>query len=173
MSIELHCPHCGKLIRAPDEAGGKRGKCPYCGNSAYIPTPAADDSGEIGLAPIDEEDERHEEELRRESIAYTTALDKEAVVDADDESAGDAGARQPEIPGEVIDVAGEVEHFILAMRDSKLDEAERAVAALKETGTRATDYIQGLMVDEMPPQIENVPPPLMKGFLKTLLGRLS
>ena len=67
MSIELHCPQCQKLIRAPDGAGGKRGKCPFCGSMVYIPTPP-DEGEEIGLAPIDPDEERRAEELRKEAI---------------------------------------------------------------------------------------------------------
>jgi hypothetical protein len=29
------------------------------------------------------------------------------------------------------------------------------------------------MIDEMPLPIDNVPPPVLKGFLKSLLGRLE
>ena len=59
------------------------------------------------------------------------------------------------------------------MSDSKLDEAEEAAAKLKRVRTEASDHVQGLLVDELPPTYEGVPPPVVKGFLKTLLGRLS
>ena len=35
MSITITC-RCGKQLRAPDRAAGKRGKCPVCGNSLQI-----------------------------------------------------------------------------------------------------------------------------------------
>ena len=44
MAIEVPCP-CGKHLRAPDDAGGKRVKCPSCGRMLNIPeasTPEAD-----------------------------------------------------------------------------------------------------------------------------------
>ena len=115
MSIELHCPQCEKLIRAPDNAGGKYGKCPYCETKVYIPAP----------------------------------------------------------PGEVIDLGDEVEAYVVAMRDSKLDDAERIVRKLKSAGARASDYVEGLMLDPAPPPLGDVPKPLMMGFLKSLLGRLG
>jgi hypothetical protein len=166
MSIELHCPQCQKLIRAPDSAGGQHGKCPYCGNKVYIPTPPGE-FDEIALAPLEEEDERRERELRRESIRYASAVGH--AMDAG--PAGELGSG--ETPGEVVDLGGEIEAFILAMRDSKLDEADAATARLRTSGNRACDYVQGLLVDEMPPQFENVPPPVVLGFLKTLLARLK
>ncbi|MCH7474571.1 MAG: cytochrome C oxidase subunit IV family protein [Gemmatimonadetes bacterium] len=48
MSIELHCPQCEKLIKAPDTAGGRHGKCPYCGRDVYIPAISAT----AALAPV-------------------------------------------------------------------------------------------------------------------------
>ncbi|MFQ5592275.1 MAG: hypothetical protein ACE5HE_14020 [Phycisphaerae bacterium] len=173
MSIELHCTRCGKLIRAPDDAGGRRGKCPYCQESVYIPMPH-DDSEEIRIAPIDEDEERRASELRRESTEYIAAIGHE--------TAGPAGAGAPEaydqmgrvsMSGEPVDVASEVEAFIVAMRDSKLDVADRAATRLKRAGSGARDYVQGLILDEMPPQVERVPTPLAQGFLKKLLEKLS
>ena len=173
MSIELHCSKCGKLIRAPDEAGGRRGKCPYCQESVYIPMPHDDDE-EIRIAPIDDEAERREKELRRESTDFIATVGHETGSpgrEGGSDSYEMAGDALP--PGEVVDITDEVDAFILAMRDSKLDEAERIAVKLAGTGTRARDYVQGMILDEMPPQIEGVPPPLVKGFLKKLLDRLG
>jgi len=74
MSIELHCPECQKLIRAPDSAGGKRGKCPYCKRTVYIPSPP-DETEEIALAPLDDEEVKREAALRKEAIQYAAAVD--------------------------------------------------------------------------------------------------
>ncbi|MHC4696950.1 MAG: hypothetical protein ACYTFA_09420 [Planctomycetota bacterium] len=173
MSIEIHCTKCGKLIRAPDEAGGRRGKCPYCQESVYVPMPH-DDGEEIRVAPIDEDEAKRERELRQESADYIASVGHETG------APGRGGAAEPDeaaggalFPGEVIDVSAEVGAFITAMRDSKLDEAEQTVARLKSTGTRARDHVQGLINDEMPPQVEGVPPPLVQGFLKKLLDSLG
>lgn len=171
MSIELHCPGCAKLIRAPDNAGGRHGKCPYCARSVYIPTPESE--VEIfDVAEPTEEELRMEEELRRESVNYVAG-----VAHADAEIPGDSelvaeGVRRPETPGEVIDLHGLVDAFLCAMRDAQLDEADRAVDALKRAGGKAKDYVNGVMVDEIPPQIDGVPDPVLKGFLKTLSSRL-
>lgn len=176
MSIELHCPQCEKLIRAPDNAGGKYGKCPYCETKVYIPAPP-DDEGEIGIAPIDEEEERRERELIRESVRYAAAFDKESDKLPPEGAAprgGGGGTIRPEAPpGEVIDIGDEVEAYVVAMRDSKLDDAERIVRKLKSAGARACDYVEGLMLDPAPPPLGEVPKPLMMGFLKSLLGRLG
>ena len=185
MSIELHCSKCGKLIRAPDHAGGKHGKCPYCKESVYVPM-THDDGDEIGLAPIDKEEQRRAEELRRESTKYIAAVGHEvgppqsagsgAPSGSTDEASGAGAPPRPGddlAPGEIVDFAADVQAFIAAMRDSKLDEAEQVTERLRQAGKRARDYVQGMLLDEVPPAIEDVPPPLVQGFVKTLLNRLS
>ncbi len=175
MSIDIHCPQCEKLIRAPDNAGGKYGKCPYCETKVYIPA-LTDDDGEIGLAPIDEAEERREQELIRESVRYAAAFDKESDKLPPEGSASRGGGGrsvQEPPPGEVIDIGELVEAYVVAMRDSKLNDAERVIKKLKSAGVRAADYVEGLMLDPAPPPLGNVPKPLMMGFLKSLLGRLN
>ena len=175
MSIELHCPQCEKLIRAPDNAGGKHGKCPYCAAEVYIPTPV-DDSDLIALAPVDEEEERRAAKEREEALRYTTAMDKDAdlkVAPDDDGPPRGVGRRPESTPGDVVDIGDHVERFVLAMRDSKLDEADRVARKLKRVGPRARDYVEGVLLDPTPPPIPGVPKPLVQGFLKALLERLS
>ncbi len=175
LSIEFHCPACEKLVRAPEAAGGKHGKCPYCDAKVYIPTPFKDDDL-IPLAPMDEGEEGEADRLRKEAIRYATTMDKD--VDAqtpppETPPPRGAGARRAEAPGEVIDVGDLVEKFVLAMRDSKLDDADRTANKLKRAGARARDHVEGLLLDPTPPPYEGVPKPLVQGFLKALLERLG
>jgi len=37
MTIKFHCEHCRRLVQAPDSAGGRRGTCPHCQGSNFIP----------------------------------------------------------------------------------------------------------------------------------------
>ncbi len=174
MSIELHCPQCQKLIRAPNEAGGKRGKCPYCKNSLYIPLPA-DEVEEVALAPLDTEDEHEAEQLRRESARFAAEFSSSAVpaaeADGGDTSVRDADAAAGR--GGIIDAPAEVEAFIVAMRDSQLEEAEAAVSRLKRAGSEGRECVEGLMLGEMLPEFEHVPTPVVKGLLKKLLSQLG
>ena len=41
MPIEFRCTKCSKLLRTPDETGGKQARCPQCGTILAIPVPAA------------------------------------------------------------------------------------------------------------------------------------
>lgn len=42
MYFKFACPSCGKNLKVPEEAGGKRARCPYCKNQVMVPkfTPA-------------------------------------------------------------------------------------------------------------------------------------
>lgn len=174
MSIELHCPECQKLIRAPDSAGGKRGKCPYCKKTVYIPSPP-DDSEEIGLAPLDDEDEKRAAALRKDSIQYAAAVDHatEGGGTAGDASTDVMDGQTPVPETEPPDIQADVEAFIRAMRDSELDLADAAAAKLKRAAGAARKHVRALMSEDVPSAVENVPPPVVKGFLKTLLARLK
>jgi len=39
MPIKVTCPKCQGVLHAPDDAGGKKGKCPTCGTVLAIPAP--------------------------------------------------------------------------------------------------------------------------------------
>ena len=41
MAITLRCQGCGKVLRLKDEAAGKRGKCPGCGQAFAVPLQGA------------------------------------------------------------------------------------------------------------------------------------
>ena len=42
MTISVKCRSCGKKLKAPDSAAGKRAKCPGCGKAVKIPEPVYD-----------------------------------------------------------------------------------------------------------------------------------
>jgi len=46
MSIEFHCSSCQRLLRVPDDSGGKKAKCPDCGQVVEIPGVSS-----TGMAP--------------------------------------------------------------------------------------------------------------------------
>ena len=179
MSIKFQCQSCSKQVRAPDEAGGKRGKCPYCGTSVFIPAPP-DESESIGLAPINQDTEARKEQLRQESIDYAASVDHARSAPPDGGAAGrgatsrPAGTAQPAAGGDSeIDIPVEVSGFVRAMHGSKLEIAERRAGRLKRCGSAARDYVESLLTDEMGPAIDDIPPPLARGFLKALRDRLK
>lgn len=181
MAIEIHCPACSKGIRAPDDAGGKRGKCPYCGASVYIPMPAAEVE-DIPLAPVDPRAERERERLRQESILYAAQVDHDEPpkydVGASARSAGVSGAaprgrERSAADDEPIDVHDLVQKFVLAMRDSNLVEADRIAGRLRRRREQTDEYVQGLLLDQMGLSVKGVPQAVVNGFLKNLLERIA
>ncbi|MGD2109887.1 MAG: hypothetical protein PVI86_10900 [Phycisphaerae bacterium] len=164
MSIDLHCPQCQKLIRAPDNAGGRRGKCPYCGASVYIPTPV-DESDAIGLAPVDDSEEERIKNLRRESSEFAAAVGHGT-------EGGDAGGPAPVADAPSEDIDADIQAFVIAMRDSQLDDADAVTDRLKGRMAEARQRVKQMIAEEQLPDIPNVPPPVVQGFLKTLVGRL-
>ena len=172
MPIEFHCSKCERLIRAPDDAGGKRGKCPYCKESVYIPTPP-EAGEEIGVAPLDEDSIRTERKLRQESVRYSAALDHEQAegYDTGEPPAAEGGVPISRITS--VDVAETVKEYLVAMKASDMAAADDAARQLKSRAAQAKAEVQRMLVDEMlPPDMEDIPPPVYKGFLRTLLSRL-
>ena len=60
MPIEFFCPGCGKLMRTPDDTGGRKGRCPSCQTKVLIPaasvlasTPQASAANEPSLNTSD------------------------------------------------------------------------------------------------------------------------
>ncbi len=47
MPIEAQCDACGRLLRAPDSAAGRRAKCPACGEPVRIPKPAVAEDEDV------------------------------------------------------------------------------------------------------------------------------
>jgi hypothetical protein len=168
VSVEFHCSKCSKLIRAPREAAGNRGKCPYCKQSVYIPTPA-EDLEAIPLAPVDEGGGGGENETDREAEDLLSRMgrDDTPVADADSGGSTDEPAR------ESGDVAELVVEAVRALQASDLDRVEGLVRQLRANRSKARAHLQSLLMDEVPPPaLEDCPPALYSGFLRSLWGRL-
>ncbi|MBU2596636.1 MAG: hypothetical protein KJ757_03615, partial [Planctomycetes bacterium] len=74
MSISFHCECCKKKIVAPDDAGGKWGKCPYCNHRCYVPLPENEGDEELKLTPVDETQEKQYEQMMKETHNITESL---------------------------------------------------------------------------------------------------
>lgn len=166
MAIEFHCVHCGKLVRTSDEHAGKRGKCPSCHQSVYIPTPR-DAIEPLRLAPVDENEERERQRLIRESQDLASALRQERDVPPEvarpplPEPVGDA--RLPS------DMEALITEYVLAMAAGRLTEAEQYATEIRAELPRAQEIIQRLTMDELPPaRLAKVPRPVLLGFLRQL-----
>ncbi|MBS0264960.1 MAG: hypothetical protein JSS02_23710 [Planctomycetes bacterium] len=52
MTIEFHCPHCGKLLRTPDNKSGVKANCPGCQEMVTVPQPQAEDRPADEYLPV-------------------------------------------------------------------------------------------------------------------------
>lgn len=168
MAISFNCEHCGKRVEAPDSAGGKRGRCPYCKQSNYIPAPASGDEV-YDLAAEDEAQTKQavaeREKLRQEEADLLDEIDHDP---------------SPPVPLEQredlkpADVYHYVVNYCLDMASSKLERAETHVAALRkvpEVGVAAVeDFLSGTAVE---PALDEIHVKVLQGFLKQLRGELA
>ena len=74
---------------------------------------------------------------------------------------------------EETDFDAEVEAYVMAMGESRLDAAEAATERLKDAGPKARKHVREVMRSKTLPPFGSIPPPLVKGFLKTLYDRLG
>lgn len=166
MSIEFHCDHCGKLVKTAKEHAGKRGKCPYCHQPVYIPTPA-DELEPLPLTPLDAQEERERQSMLEETreLAERLRTEKDVPPDA-------PRAPLPEPVGDArlsIDMEGLVIEYAACMAAGKLAEAQELATDIRTDLPRAQEVIQRLIGDEIPhPRLAKIPRPVLIGFLKQL-----
>ena len=169
MSITFHCEHCGKRIEAPEDAGGKWGKCPGCKNKVYVPSQLADD--DLQLAPLDTDDERKQKELLAETVRLRQDILSETDVPEEGVQPKQAAAR----PGALSDA--ELTTCIIAylrqMADGELEEAERTAKSIIVEGTRAMKILERIALSEIPePELADIPQQVLSGLIKNLRSRL-
>ena len=169
MPIKFRCEHCGKKVEAPDNAGGRRGRCPYCGQSCYIPAPVAEDEV-YELAP---EDETELERQRREKAELRAQ--EEALM-------AESGQREPLPPTpfeqredlKPEDLYHVVVNYCLDLADSKLDRAQVHLEQLRKVRRTALaavdDFLRGKALE---PALEKIPAKLLRGFLNQLREALA
>jgi len=166
MSISFKCEHCGKQVEAPDAAGGKRGRCPYCKQTCYIPAPVADDDL-YDLAPEDEKGPQDADALRRQERALLSEMG-----DGDAEAAPVPIDQRSDLSPD--DVQHLVVNFCLDMAGSNMDRAavhQAQLAKVARTAIAAVDeFISGKTAE---PALDPIPTKILQGFLKTLRDALA
>jgi hypothetical protein len=165
MAVTFHCGHCHKQVSAPDSAGGKRGKCPYCKQSTYISAPVSDEDIPA-LAPIDEKEEQH----RQAVIDELRAQERDLIAEM--------GGSEP-VPLENRDdlTPEDLHHFVinycLDMAGGRLDRAATYVDELKTFGhlgpAAVADFQDGKVTE---PGLDGIPAPVVQRFLEQLAGEL-
>jgi phage FluMu protein Com len=163
MTINFRCEHCGKKVEAPDSAGGKRGRCPYCKQSNYIPAPVSDDDI-IPLAP-EEDQPAGDDEVRQHERALIAEL---------------AGGEEAPVPLEhrenlePQDLYHLVVNYCVDMAESRLERAKLHLAELKKVRQVARqavdDFLSGKALE---PTLDRIPLKILQGFLNNLRNELG
>jgi phage FluMu protein Com len=169
MSITFHCEHCGKKIEAPDNAGGKWGKCPGCKNKIYVPSQEVEE--ELRLAPLDNNDDRRQKELLAEEVR----LRQDILNETDIPEEGATAKKEPAKPGSLSDA--ELTTIIIAylrqMADGELEEAERTAKTIIPQGGKAVRILERIALSEIPePELADIPQQVFSGLVKNLRSRL-
>ncbi len=171
--IRVTCEHCNQVIKAPRKAAGRRGKCPHCHNSVYIPTPESELDA-IPLAPEDAETRAATERLEKEAMEISAALGRETK-----EAPELTVTPQQEHPApretalNATEINDLIIRYLLAMQVSELERAEALVAELQGAARQAKSKIQQMMVDAMRPEaVRGMADGLYQGFLRKLLEQL-
>lgn len=172
MAIEFHCEHCNHLIKAPDDAGGRTGKCPHCQNAAYIPR---QDEGELDLAPLDDDEEMRRKKAAQEAAAYQKSLLHERNVPG--EKGGRAAGGKPGATGQFISdtrhVTSQIVRYVEAMSTGKLDTAEAVAQDLAPHKATVVQVLTDMAKGDLGAYgLPALPKPVLMGFLKQLHQRL-
>ena len=166
MSITFRCEKCHKTIEAPDSAAGRRGKCPRCGQSSYIPSPVSTDEI-IPLVPLDESEERR----RRGEI--------QALIDQERDLLHEVGGG-PQVPLEHKEdlSSADLHHFVvnycMDMFNGDLERAGATVQKMQQfrlTAIEAVEDFETRKAGEM--SLDVIPRRVLEGFLKELKQRLK
>ncbi len=171
MPITFHCNHCRKKIEAPDNAGGKWGKCPACHNRVYVPSPPSGDE-ELKLAPVDE----NEEEKKRQLMAETYSLSRRILEERETPQSG-ASPRAAAPPASSMSEKQLTKNIIMYLRlmaDGDLEEAQRLENLITPYGSRAIAILDTIAISQMPePELADIPPQVLSGLIRTLRGKIS
>jgi hypothetical protein len=173
MAIIFHCDYCGKKIEAPDNAGGKWGKCPACHNKLYVPDSKSDE--EIKLAPIDLTAEQREKQLLDETFRLTQDILKErdipeGAVESDEpvETAG-SGFQMSQ-----VELKQYVVKYLRLMADSELYEAQKISTLIAPYGARVMKILDKIADSDMlEPELAGISQLVLSGLIRSLRDEIS
>ena len=133
------------------------------------PEPAApDDDDLLGLAPIDEDEERQREERVRE------LMEQERELLADTDGAKPLANREDM---DASDLHNFIVNYCIDMAGGKLERAKTHADQLRKYRGLAGEAIDGFLAGKAEPAdqqaLAHIPPPVLAGFLKSLKGDLG
>ncbi len=171
MSIVFHCEHCGKKIEAPDDAGGKWGKCPGCQNKLYVPSKQTDE--EIRLAPLDNGDEERKKEMLAEEVRLRQEILRETAVPEEGAQVRNTSASaKPEAISDA-ELTTSIIAYLREMADGELDRAEATAKTIIPYSRKAGKILERIALSGIPePELADIPQQVLSGLIKNLRSRL-
>jgi hypothetical protein len=167
MAITFHCEHCGKKIEAPDNAGGKWGKCPACHNKVYVPASEVDE--ELKLAPMDTSDLAEQQRL----IDETRRIEQEIMSETAEVMDDSAERAVPVYDISDKELTKNIIIYLRLMADGDLEQAERTAGSIIHCGKRALKIIDGIALSEIPePELADIPPQILSGLVRALRTKI-
>lgn len=172
--IEVRCEKCNHTIKAPKTAAGKRGKCPHCKSSVYVPTPE-DELDEIPLAPLKEGDvSRSEDDFKEVEAELRRQREEPAGKGKAKPVPGRPVSGRRSASASKIDLNEAIVEYLAAMGESKLDRAGAMLDALRADAAAAQSKVQQLLVDTLKPsKLVDMPTGLYQGLLRKLQKELE
>lgn len=182
MPVEFHCEHCGKLVKAPSEAAGRKGKCPHCQVVCYIPMPP-EEIEEIGLAPLDDAEEQKRKRALEETARLQHALLHDRATPGEPAGPGGRASAVGSRPGArpessnlgmpLAEVEQLVAAFVSAMSEGQFDRADRVAGRLQGEREQVISVVERISSAESTSvAMPSLPRPVMLGFLKQLRAKM-
>jgi len=167
MPIKFHCSHCGKKIEAPDQAGGKWGKCPACHNKVYVPQPQSPDEDELKLAPLDQTEEQRQRQLMRETLELQRSILEERNVPESQTTGPTPTISEEQLMNHII-------RYLRLMADGDLDEAQRVAGLITPHRRKAIPILDRISLSDVPePELQDIPKQVLSGLIRNLRTRIS
>ncbi len=172
MAIIFHCEHCGKKVSAPDETGGRQGKCPSCNQRFFIPMPK-EQVEEIPLREVDPNEENRRKALKQEEIRLLNKLQEHQEPPPDPAGgktrSDDIFIPAPPPPSNMPDL---VRQYIVHMAKGELEVADPLVQKIVGGGPKALKTVEDMAMQEfLDPQLANIPPTVIAKFFKILMAK--
>ncbi|OQA01874.1 MAG: hypothetical protein BWY69_01245 [Planctomycetes bacterium ADurb.Bin401] len=165
MPITFHCECCKKKINAPDTAGGKWGKCPYCNHKCYIPSPPSPDEEELKLAPIDETEEEQYKRMMRETQNVAQFLLHQTKEPDENTTNGNIDDKE---------LAARIVNYLKLMSGGALDEADKIAEKITPYKKSAVPIFEKLLKTKTPlPGLQSVPKKVLDHYIKDMITKMG
>ena len=168
MPISFHCESCKQKIKAPDETGGKWGRCPHCSHKCYIPLPPrTDDEPELRLIPLDENDETQMDQLMRETKNLTKEILSQSALPDDDSNSGSHTVQEKDIIKQCI-------LYLRQMADGELAAAEYTFLELRKNKKLTLRVLASMARSDQPePELADLPPRILQGLIRDVADKMK